>query len=384
MRNSCAICKLQKDKGSNELGFSNKPVEEQKKEVEDAAVAMITSMSDLLDTESMGAISNMSKLDPSNAMKSNPIAAAFWGIESKDSKATLKALKAQTEIEAEFEQEAGIYEWNSQRRDWDKKSATGQIIFKFPSKPSSTTNDAELAVTEFKAAANSLLDEEVPTSLKAHLKVGGKELVTYTFTGIYDKEGLPQDIKSVLSIENIFSVNYSTAVSRNNAKFEYSFNKKSDVVFGYSAEANGDFSDKNIDAIENLEDDRDFSVVGKLVSTVKFQYQMLNIVVVLDANTKALADEASKIVENEDEDAAMAALNKHVKLYVGYHKGDKIADSEFVMERNELNAYFIFADKSKVEASAYLEDSMEKAQSEMLDLLEKASEMFNMAFTDPV
>jgi len=367
------LVSCKKDKGSNEPGFSEKPVAEQKQDVENAGIQLVSELEDLKDSKTMQTMSAMSTLEGN----SSGIGAVLFAIENgNDPKIIATKLKASSgSIADSFSEEAGIYSWNPNTGEWDFTTATDKIVFKFPSTETGTSNNAEFAVTEVKTVYLSALEDDAPTSIKAYLKVDNAQLLGYTMTASYNAEGLPTSANTALDIEGQFLISATVSSSTSHVSEDFAFTHNGANIISFGAEADGDFTEKKATEVENTMDNmeaiEDLSIIGELLSSASFYYQIIDIKLSTSVNSKAISE---KIDINSSESKMLEVMNENIDITLAYENGEIIAETEIILTEttdewgytySEPNIEFIFADESKVAADVYFDESMGQFEAEM-------------------
>lgn len=92
-----------------------------------------------------------------------------------------------------FSQSYGTYIWNNSLQSWTKTSLANQIIIKFPSSPTQSTNDCEMQLTQYSDNLYFINNDSVylPTSVNCILTKNQNTIFSLSLTGSYSPNGFP-------------------------------------------------------------------------------------------------------------------------------------------------------------------------------------------------
>lgn len=346
-------------------------VKEYKADVEDAGMKLVTELDGLASTKAATSASVATKKGASPLKSSNPFSALAY----TDAKSMKAALKSSAEsIASSFASSTGIFTWNPTTQDWDSTAATGKIVYKFPSTETGTTNNAEIAITEFAAVANTLTETgDAPSKIAAYIKVDGIEVASYAFSASYNAEGIPSNISTTLTVES-YALTVSGSFTTSKMTEGFTFTSNGTTVLAWNTTANGDFSQASIDKVEAATETSDFSAVGDLLSSIETSYQVYDIELAMNADVKSIANDASSIMQSgktqtQMQEEMLKSINSNLDMNLEYTDGTLIANTEMVMVNNEPSMDFIFADDSRVAMQTYLDESMADVQKEFEELI---------------
>ena len=155
--------------------------------------------------------------------------------------------KSKNGLEDDYNQVKGIYDWSGDTA-WVKRTTTSNnVTLNFPSTKNGTTNNASFTVTSF--AAQTIMADgnsvDVPTSFNWNLKVDNNTVISFTYSCTYVNDR-PSNLSSKLTVSP-FIFELSVKCSTSNCAFSYSLSNASRLILGFSATANGNWSESNLD-----------------------------------------------------------------------------------------------------------------------------------------
>lgn len=254
-----------------------------------------------------------------------------------------------TEIEQEYLDEvAGTYTWNESIQDFDFISGP-KLIAKWPATSSSTSNDAVFTVEEFAWSTSPVVEEGVPTSIKANLKVGSTTAMSLVATASYNADGIPTEVSATLTIDTyIFKATVKND-NYTNLTAEYSLKHGSTTVMSLSANLSGSFSESNIESqtiyvkevwddscycwkeVESTEDDPEAWEkinADNIFGLANATFQFLEIKLVGSVAINTLIRDMDKIDWDLDEESVMKkqaeVFNKNANFWAAYTVNDKV------------------------------------------------------------
>lgn len=353
-------------------------VEGYKSDVENAGIKLVSELDGLANSKTAETIAAMQSLS-GNQLKSS---APFSLLSLRDVHSIASALKSTSgDMADEFSTMTGTYTWNASTDGWDSTGNTGKIVYKFPSTASGTVNNAELSVSEFVTVLNNQSETgDLPSKITVTLSVDGVTLSSYAFSATYNADGIPTAVSTTLNVEG-YSLSLSSAYSEAEVTEGFSFLNSGTNIFSWNIKASGNFSQAKIDEISAL-DNINIGDYGDVLSAFETNYQILNVKLSVNANTKAIATSANSIINSgktgsEQESDIISAINQNLDMILAYADGTLIANTEFVVVNDEPSMDFIFADDSRVSMDAYFTNSMKGVENEMNKLMEDLSDYMN-------
>jgi hypothetical protein len=365
--------------------YSELSDETNKENLEDAGIQMINEIDQLKEADAIEiAINFASKAEAMDEAIATLVPAIdiIASLSEKDygAKETLNALKSATaepnslsELWAEL---VGKYTWNASMEDWDYTELANAIVFEFPGMEGDITNTASLTVDNFSAVtiSNPAIEmedgseAELPTSLRVDLKYNGTSVAGYNLTASYLEDGMPTTINSVLTIA---AFSYTIGITHSpytDASFTTSFKHDGQVLIEAHLDANGNWSEDNIESLTN--DENEVPPVENVLSQSNAYIQILNIKVAGKVDVEKLAPalrsldtqypEYNDQISLEFNQKLADIVNEHISLVVVYaDNNQKIAEAEAYPYYDEyweeywLDFRFVFSDGSKADAETY-------------------------------
>ena len=329
--------------------------------------------------------------------------------------------KSGTKLEEDYNKIVGIYNWNYITQQWDKSTESStKLILNFPFSKNGTVNNASFTVKDFSAQTITIDEEsqEVPVSLNWDLKVDGSVAISYSFSANYVNDR-PQDISSTLTVTP-FSFNLTVHCTTSNCSFSESLKNGSQLLLGFTAEANGNWSEQNIkdytfqvpvyDYNHQIMYYEDSVAVDKIFENANVTFTLMNIKFggVLDFknlySTMNNIDNNTYPTDQEYQQAVSNAINKYVNVYIrNLPDNSLIATAEaYVSSRNETNYiwnpetqqmepqifvdYFVdfrfkFPDDSKIDLEAYTKEGFNSFVDQLNTFMSDLSTKYGFEFT---
>ena len=336
-------CKKDEKKDEYDVKYASYTAEENKQNLEDMGVEMMSEVDALKDEEaiqiSIQMLSRMlsSESEELKSMASSDIMAPIdlvSRIKREDfnpaefAKSLKDAQQEDPESLGEFMDEyAGTYTWNFELEDFDYVEGSDVIIINFPALETHVTNTATLTISN---VADFVVTESVdgemlpnpPLSLSANLAYNSSTLISYNFTATYQSNGMPTSISTILTI-GAFSFSADlTHTPYTKASVKYSFKHTDDILLEFYYEMSGNWDEDHIASV-----DEDFDIINSANAYI----QIMDIKVKGRVNAKGLADKMEQLDkdENADIDDYEAAINQYVDLIVIYvETGEKICEAD--------------------------------------------------------
>jgi hypothetical protein len=415
--------------------FSNNTTEENKDNLEETGVDMMDEISQLEDIQAIEVIIEFINLMDSTYEEEQEAMQLLEPLEMVASVKTgdanpedvLREIKSTAEdpvsLSEEWDNIAARYSWNSDHGNWDSTGSEGALIFEFPGLEGDETNTAVLTVSNvnfydipdpMEAWPSEEIEPELPSSLQVDLKYNGNTVSSFNFSAAYATSGLPTSINATLSVDEFLFVVTMTHNPFTNASITSSFKHNNNILIEVYAAANGDWSNENIenntvthydtvyiwnwdpelgwyetDEIDWI-DEWDEVEAEEIINSANAHLIVMTIKMAGMVNIKQLADiikeleEDEEITEEEAMDQLVEAINTHAALVVVYKDtNEKIADLEFykVYDSDEddyyLDARFIFADGSKVDAETYFEEGFDDLVDALNDFITELNEEYD-------
>jgi hypothetical protein len=321
-------------------------------------------------------------------------------------------------IQEFWDENAGTYTWNPLLSDWDEELGGNNIIFKFPSSESSSTDDATLTIYNYTGVnMSNPIDEEytgdLPVSLNADLKVGSEVLVSFEFGASYNSDGVPNAIAADLTIENFkFEVDIS-----NNTKVvsvNYKFLENENIVIDMGATGDGLFTNANYDdnTVHHSEtysyvcdyvwnqdtqqydevycewtDEWDETEFEEILHSANAHFQLFNIELRGEIDIKGLVDQIRIIdedLDNAEIDSDTAdslyvnKINEYLNLRMVNITNNEIMakaeayvvhESDYDYENSYIDFRLTFGDDSPIDMETYFNEGFDTFVNQLNDLL---------------
>lgn len=244
--------------------FSSKSTEENKAQLETNGIQLINDLEALKTSKGVEAVSSLSTFMNSGGSSMRKSSAGNLlsaiknlrqGTGSSDGVFTSMRLSQEYgSIKEVYYNNAGTYTWNTSINDFDYVQGGNQIIYKFPSTETGTSNNAVLTIKDYQGIVTSTTylngyTGDLPTKLLMDLTVDGSKVLDYTFGATYNDAGEPTSVNSKLTVAP-FAFSVSMTNNTEVAGFEYSFTKDSKILISFGASAKGNFKTNDNDGGE--------------------------------------------------------------------------------------------------------------------------------------
>lgn len=364
--------------------FSEKTAEQNKAALESNGIQLVENLDDFRESEGVRALVSLNTaLEaglPANgrvatenpAGKMMKIVAAF-GRGNADAKEVLSAMRVNQDDDLspqeEFDQAAGVYTYSNANDSWTKTAGSDKIVFQFPSTAEGATNNAEVSIYDFTTVevSNPELEynDDLPTGVKADMKVDGSTLVQYTFTASYKSNGEPTSVATSLTIAP-FKFSFNAKNTSSEVASDYAFTKSDQNLISFGMGASGTFTSDAVAGEEGAQ---------SVVKDASAYFQIMDIKFAGKINV----DKLNQVDESEEEIDVIQLLNDATDLVVYYASTkEKIAEGEFYTnttqecydtdgngvedycyEEEVTDIRLIFKDGSPVDLATYTNDGFD-------------------------
>lgn len=218
----------------------------------------------------------------------------------------------------------GIYTWNSTLEQWDYEDTGNEILFRFPSTPEGTQNNAEFRIYGFEVYngiyAYTGETVEIPVALHATLKVNNAEVLGFNYQTNINNQGYVTSVTIELT-----AMQYSWGITvtytpHNKASFKEWLKKNNDVLIETYFGMEGNFEENNVELSIDQE------IPENILHNANAYIQVMNIKLEGLVNFNELMP-AMRQLENDSlqyntDSAFMAAnariLNDNTDMYLRY------------------------------------------------------------------
>jgi hypothetical protein len=310
------------------------------------AIKVAQDFMDLMETSDNSSLAKQLSVSVAN-LETNPTA----------SSASILKIASSTTLQAEFNSEAGVYEWNATAQDFVLVSnSSSDITYKFPSNGSS----ASITINNFVTAAPTKITVENYELLKSvtfSLKSGTTELLSLSFTGEYNAKDEPIKLVEELRFAEGYVIANTLINTGSTASIEQSFKNKTANIITYYYEVNGNLDYNNMTGEE--------AAPQELITSTKMSIALANIKVEGNLDVKGLLNDLTnnEIAFSEsfaikaDADKMVASMNNYLKIKVKYNDTDEIISSgEFFTEKVDSYTYEVDM-RMKFNDGTYVSDS---------------------------
>lgn len=309
--------------------FSNLSPEENKMAMEDNAAAFMDDMDALTGdpgVQALGSFSTLTETAPLPNGRKAPANNAFsmmrllgkFGNGETTGRKVLEGFRSADHVvdatpEEDFDSHAGTYVYNKATNQWSFTAGSDKIIFKFPSTETGTTNDAELSIYSFATVrvVRDGIEDYMPTSLKADLKVADQKRVEYVLAASYKSNGDPTSVNTSLTV-GVFKLSFSGKNTTSEIGATYAISKSNATVLAFGVGATGNFDTGDANASLNK---------------ASAFFQIKNIKFAGEINVETFAEAMQSATTIQDQVDAYNEATRFVVFYADSKK--KIADSEF-------------------------------------------------------
>ena len=403
--------------------FSKLSVEENKENVENAGVDLVTEMGDLEDANAFAVLFHMQELmEGSGAiMASNTLLeparllASFYQ-NDLNTGAVYSTLKSTAEdpgsLSELWDQVKAKYTWNFSTDQFDSTGSADALIFEFPGKAADASNTATLTIGNLELFDVTDPREdwpaelaEMPKGIEMDLEYNGETLMSAEFSGSYKSDGMPTAVGASLTIEDFkfsFSAKHTPCT---NASVTFNLKRGSNLLTEIYFSAEGDWSESSIEENQITVSDTHYveyydyilmewvqtdevewidvytePEIEEIIKNANAHLIFMNIKVAGMVNFKAVGDALrdfegnETMTEEEISDEFVDILNENAQLVVVYYDDNKkIADAEAYTYDDGGDFYpmirFVYSDGSKVDAVTYMQDELENFIDELNDLI---------------
>ncbi len=289
-------------------------------------------------------------------------------------------LVSETPLADDFNNEKGIYQWNADTEVFDKIDDSDDIIYNI----AYNGKTAVFSFTDFSTTIAGSGDntEELPTLVKANLKIDNVVVFSQDFSASYQNEQLiPANISNTTTIGGFTFTTLYTNTNNTSIKQSFDIKVNNDVIIGYNFNANGNFNNED----GNVED---------IIDNVAFSFQFLNANLSIEAvDTNLSSDEELSIDQqiallNSNINAELSVNNKSVAKSQFYKDQDTYTDyiynpntqqyEETEVSEDIINMRFLFGDGTSSDFETYFDGSFTETQ----DKFETVFEAYETLFGD--
>ena len=235
----------------------------------------------------------------------------------------------------EFSSYCGVYTWNPGPNNFIKSFNSSGIFIKFPSTPTSASNDVTIQLTNYTDALHSINAENVYLPLPAVGKItkGTTEIATLNFSANYSTVGFPTPIDVSYTIF-LAPHSYDFTIHQVNSKeFNFASHIFSGAGCGISINANVAFNYSDYDNF----------VLKDYLKTIQATYQ--NGSFIIKSNFNALT---YYLLNNNSTINLNSTLTNEV-----YNGSDKIADLKFMDVNFERRLFIYYKDGTSEDTFVY-------------------------------
>lgn len=265
----------------------------------------------------------------------------------------------------DYNSETGIYLWNSTSEEFDKTGESDNIIYKVVY----NSKNAELVISDFETATFSLENTEVPTSLKASLKIDSKEIFSHNYNASIDEgKYMPNSVVSIIKIGGLTMETSLTNQSNQTLEFENEISIYESKLMNYYIAFKGDFNE--IDS--NGDDISDETGVEDILDSSEFSMSFL------DAKITGKVSEPSIIPEGDmTTEEVVNMLNENVLIDISI-SDESIAKGQFYVDEyedgnqifTEPNLRFLFSDDTTADFEAYFGEGFSSLEGKFDDVID--------------
>ena len=356
-------------KVSNPETFSTFTPEENKAQLEDDGLELLSNMEDLSKSPAIEATASfVGWLDRSSAAPANGRLAVTSrtlqavGSSQASARDIFVAMRTAAEPGSEseasqsiqdfYDQYTGVWSWNASTQMWDHQAGGSTIVFEFPATEAGTQNNAKYTIHSYEGLSQDHpytgYEGDLPTKIVAELTVDGVQQSAYSFEAAYNQKGEPEQLVTSLSV-NTFVFSIAATNTSTEAGIQYALKRDNKTLLAMGSGVYGNFS---ADHLSSLDDN---SHQGDVVNRVDAYFQLMNVVVAGDMDIKKYLDGYEdnytftgetyyddNITENNAE-----LLEEAFNLNVFYADGSgKIADTEVYTSTNTYTDYEWYYDET--------------------------------------
>jgi hypothetical protein len=256
----------------------------------------------------------------------------------------------------------GTYTWNPTNKQFIKTTNTTDIVFKFPSKSTVTTNDASLEISYTGIKGVPLISGyggDVPASLTVTLSVSATMVAEFSMSASYSSGGIPSSVNGTIQLPP-YKLDGSWTYSTSSVAITFDFLNGSNTLVSFSGTNTGNFSKITIDTAK---------YVGSILKTANSTLTVGNIGLAGYVNAGDLSAKIPLLEAGTNADSVCTQearlLNNDVSLVLYYvNSNQKIASTmAYVIKSTigmsttwQVQMEFEFADKSKGTFDSYYGD----------------------------
>ena len=380
-----------KDKGGDDNGEiknSEKTVEQNKADLQQAGINLSNELKAMQDSKAMDALLQLANLQKNKELKA-------YALKSTDIDAKLKGFSESEELDTlakTIDEMSGVWEWNATDKDFVKKSESKDAVtYKFPYDANSSSNNCEVnAKVEYASNVKNM-----PGKVNCSLKIDGKELLNISYVGSFTNEGYPTSIVETMKIDD-FSL--STEYTRSNSKLSVSisFLHGKTTLLNCTNSIEGSLTDENIDKLfadsdeEGEDDSEDYDFMASVISKATISTQVMNFKFVGSVATKSLAELAKKVdnkaevASKEEVENLVKSANDAIDCYVvNVSDNTKIASVKLFVVKDEdaetaesydAEPMLVFPDETKMTFEDYFKTGFEEVGNAFEDLYKSFEE----------
>ncbi|MDG5800600.1 hypothetical protein QA597_09540 [Marinilabiliaceae bacterium ANBcel2] len=277
-----------------------------------------------------------------------------------------------------FDDNVGVYHWDSETNDWVFDSGSDKIELHFPSVTDLATENDLIATFDF-SGKQAIEGIELPELIEFTLEQHNTSLISHKMTASYDSDGLPNEMSLNTSIDDDYIISANAEYNKDDINASYSVKENSLTLIEFIVSSKGDFD------IETLEESVDGPV--EFVENANISLQLADVIFIGQANVNYIYEAEQRIYENrhsEDFDFEQAAnefvtiANENAKFIIAYADSNtKFAESEFYVVESDFDDHhyydlqLIFADDSRGDFEAYFQESFQDILEELNAILDE-------------
>ncbi len=371
-------------------------VEEGKTQLEDNSIALLDKVEAFSNNDALKEIIELAEfLSASNADDNvivveeqpfeNTVLKTLNNFKNSDTKdvVALNAKQALTIVEEtslieDFNDLKGVYTWNDSLEDFEQTGDSDDVIYNI----AYNGKNATFSFTDFTTTIAGENEEELPTLVKANLKIDNTQVFSQEYTAAFqDGQLIPASISNTTTIAAfIFQTTYTNT---NNATINQSFNFKigDETIMGYNYTANGMFSNED-DDLENIVNDfsGNFNFLNARLSvSAKTENFNSNDELPLDEQIALLNKDTEAVLSINQKLIASAEFYKDQDTYTDFvYNPDTNSFDEVEVTQDFVNARFLFEDGTSNDFDTYIEGSF----TELEDKFEAVFEAYESLFED--
>jgi hypothetical protein len=371
-------------------------VEEGKTQLEDNSIALLDKVEAFSNNDALKEIIELAEfLSASNADDNvivveeqpfeNTVLKTLNNFKNSDTKdvVALNAKQALTIVEEtslieDFNDLKGVYTWNDSLEDFEQTGDSDDVIYNI----AYNGKNATFSFTDFTTTIAGENEEELPTLVKANLKIDNTQVFSQEYTAAFqDGQLIPASISNTTTIAAfIFQTTYTNS---NNTTINQSFNFKigDETIMGYNYTANGMFSNED-DDLENIVNDfsGNFNFLNARLSvSAKTENFNSNDELPLDEQIALLNKDTEAVLSINQKLIASAEFYKDQDTYTDFvYNPDTNSFDEVEVTQDFVNARFLFEDGTSNDFDTYIEGSF----TELEDKFEAVFEAYESLFED--